>query len=174
MEIIIILLALCIILLQKRDKDLKIKELKTDIEETKKNIMLYPYRKKYLLTKNEYYFYNELRKTTDAYNYIVCPKVRLEDFIEVTDKTNISKYRGYIKSRHVDFILCDNKLNIVAAIELDDSSHNSAKAQKTDEFKNNLFNTINIKLFRITYKKDYNSQIKDMITSLVISQPSTN
>ena len=174
MELIILILAICIILLQKRDKDLKIKELKENTEITHNKVMLYPYRKKYLLTKNEYYFYNELRKTTDAYNYIVCPKVRLEDFIEVTDKTNISKYRGYIKSRHVDFILCDNKLNIIAAIELDDKSHNSAKAQKTDEFKNNIFNTINIKLFRITYKLDYNTQIKDMITSLVINQTSSN
>ena len=77
MELIIIILALCIIYLQKRDKDLKLKELKEKetIEVTQNKDMVYPYRKKYLLTKNEYFFYNELRKTTDAYNFIVCPNL---------------------------------------------------------------------------------------------------
>ncbi|MDE7211838.1 MAG: DUF2726 domain-containing protein, partial [Lachnospiraceae bacterium] len=33
------------------------------------------------------------------------------------------KYRGYIKSRHVDFLICDSALHILAALELNDPSH---------------------------------------------------
>lgn len=135
----------------------------------------YPYRKKYLLTKSEYFFYNELLNRIQYYNIVICPKVRLEDFIDVTDKQHKQKYRGYIKSRHVDFLLCDNKLNIVGAVELDDPSHDSIKAQKTDEFKNNIYKTIGIRLYRITYKEDYalqiNNMLKDLITKFDLTKP---
>ena len=127
----------------------------------------YPYKKKYLLTKSEYFFYNELLNRIQYYNIVICPKVRLEDFIDVTDKQHKQKYRGYIKSRHVDFLLCDNKLNIIGAVELDDPSHESSKAQKTDEFKNNVYKTIGINLYRITYKDDYALQINNMLKELV-------
>ena len=126
-------------------------------------VRYYPYRRKYLLTKTEYKFYKELRVVCDKKNIIICPKVRLEDFIDVTCNEEKAKYRGYIKSRHVDFILCDNDLNILAAIELDDYSHNYESAKKTDEFKDNLFKQIGIPLNRIKVASDYKQQIKDII-----------
>ena len=74
------------------------------------------------------------------------------------------KYRGYIKSRHVDFLICDNKLNIIMGIELDDNSHNKESAKKTDEFKNKLFETINIPLERVKVSSgDYEQQIIDIL-----------
>lgn len=146
------------------------KYLKYDNSSIRQNT-IYPYRKKYLLTKTEYFFYNELKNRIEFYKIIICPKVRLEDFVEVTDRQHIQKYRGYIKSRHVDFLLCDYKLHIIGAIELDDSSHNTSKAMITDNFKNNLFNTIGIKLFRISTKEDYAKQINDMLMTLVNSNP---
>ena len=60
-----------------------------------------PYEKKFLLTKAEYAFYQILKKECDKNNLLICPKVRLEGFITVTDKEHYSKYRGYIKSRHI-------------------------------------------------------------------------
>ena len=98
---------------------------KTDPEpdEPEQTLMQYPYRKKYLLTKAEYIFYKLLKSKCDERNMLICPKVRLEDFIQVTAKEQVYKYRGYIKSRHIDFLLCDSGLNIIAAVELDDNSH---------------------------------------------------
>lgn len=125
-------------------------------------VRYYPYRRKYLLTKTEYRFYKELRGVCDKKNIIICPKVRLEDFIDVTCAEERAKYRGYIKSRHVDFILCDNDLNILAAIELDDYSHNSESAIRIDEFKDNLFKQIGIPLNRIKVTSDYKQQIKNI------------
>ena len=81
-----------------------------------------PYKKRKLLTYTEYNFYKIMKKACDEKNLLICPKVRLEDFIDVTDKKNRMKYRGYIKSRHVDFIITDSKLNLLCGIELDDPS----------------------------------------------------
>ncbi len=109
----------------------------------------FPYQKKYLLTRTEYAFYKILKEQCDKHNLLICPKVRMEDFIQVTASENRNKYRGYIKSRHIDFILCDDKLQMLAGLELDDNSHLSEKAQQTDEFKNQVFEAIGLPLYRI-------------------------
>lgn len=109
----------------------------------------YPYKKKFLLTKAEHTFHKILQEECDRKHLRICPKVRMEDFLEVTDKKNYMKYRGYVKSRHIDFLICDQDMHILCGIELDDSSHNTDAAQKTDNFKNNVFKAIDIPLFRI-------------------------
>lgn len=126
----------------------------------------YPYTKKLLLTKTEYYFYKELKEKCIESEYIICPKIRMEDFLNVTDKKNKMKYRGYIKSRHIDFILCDKNLYMIAGIELDDKTHNEEKAIKTDVFKDNVFKKINIPLYRIKVSTTYNEELNKMIASI--------
>jgi hypothetical protein len=127
----------------------------------------YPYTSRYLLTKTEYAFYRLLKEKCDGYGFLICPKVRLEDFIAVTNTKQMGKYRGYIKSRHVDFLICDSKLHILAGLELDDDSHNRREARRTDEFKNRLFAKIGIPLYRIkTVPEDYERQIERMLSRL--------
>lgn len=126
----------------------------------------YPYISRPLLTKTEYAFYKVLRKYTDRYDLLICPKVRMEDFIKVTAKKNYARYRGYIKSRHIDFIICDNDLNMLCGIELDDSSHNTEKAQEIDKFKNNTFKAIGIPLYRVKTSGNYNEEISEIIKYL--------
>ena len=128
-----------------------------------KEVKYYPYKQKYLLTKTEYKFYKILKEKCDSKNILIFPKVRLEDFIDITSKQNKQKYRNYIKSRHIDFLLCNKNLNIIAAIELDDNSHNTQKAIKIDEFKNKLFQKIGIPLNRIKVASDYEYQINNII-----------
>ncbi len=131
-----------------------------------------PYKKRQLLTKTEYIFYNTLRKKCDETHLLICPKVRFEDFIEVTEKEyrKLQKFRGYIKSRHIDFLICDSKLNILAGLELDDKSHNTKKAIQTDNFKNNVFRKIGIPLFRIKTSQNYKSEIQHIINNLGINR----
>lgn len=109
----------------------------------------YPYEKKMLLTKTEYAFYKILKQKCDEHDLLICPKVRMEDFVSVTDKKQTMKYRGYIKSRHIDFMLCDKNLHIVAGVELDDNSHNTKNAIETDHFKDQVFKKIGIPLHRV-------------------------
>lgn len=121
----------------------------------------YPYRKTNLLTKTEYGFYKTLKEECDKRNFLICPKVRMEDFLEVTCKDEQLKYRGHIKSRHIDFIICDQDLRILCGIELDDPSHYTQKAQKADTFKNDVFKEIGLPLYRIkTGHGSYKEQLE--------------
>lgn len=123
----------------------------------------YPYESKLLLTRTEYAFFKQLQKITDEKGYMICPKVRLEDFIYVTNRKELSKYRGYIKSRHVDFLICDNDLHIICGIELDDKSHEEKEAKRIDEFKNELFETIGIRLYRIRVDANYEECLRKIL-----------
>lgn len=114
-----------------------------------KSIQFSSYKKKGLLTKTEYAFWNILKIKCDKCKLLICPKVRMEDFLLVVNKKEVAKYRGYIKSRHVDFLICDNNLHILAGVELDDVSHNKESVQKIDDFKNKVFESVNIPLYRI-------------------------
>lgn len=128
----------------------------------------FPYEKKMLLSKAEYAFYNILKKKCDENNLIICPKVRMEDFLNVTDKKNILKYRGYIRSRHIDFMICNSKLFLLAGIELDDNTHMNSKVAQVDEFKDKVFQTINLPLFRIRMTQGmYENQIDNIIKTLI-------
>ena len=111
--------------------------------------------KKYVMTQTELIFYRELKKITDELELTIFPQVDLERIIQVTN--NNSADRNKIKSRSVDYTIVNNKnCKIVACIELDDKSHNTQKAQKADNFKNELFNKVNIPLHRIKVNNFYN------------------
>ncbi len=145
----------------------KKENLKEEIIEENINIKEYPYIKKNLLTPTEYKFYKTLKKKCDENNLLICPKVRMEDFLTVTDKQNTQKYRGKIKSRHIDFIICNKDLYLLAGLELDDGTHNTQKAKETDEFKDNIFKKINLPLFRIkTNPEIYDKELENMINKI--------
>lgn len=133
-----------------------------------------PYAKRSILTKTEQNFYTILVYEAQKRNLQVCPKVRLEDIIRVTDKQNETKYRGYIKSRHVDFVLLNPYSETIAAVELDDPSHNTQKAAKVDTFKNNLFKTVGIPLIRIYVTDNYKKEINCAFDELKIPMVESN
>lgn len=127
----------------------------------------YPYAKKLLLTKTEYRFYKILKVKCDQKGILICPKVRMEDFLYVTARENVGKYRGYIKSRHIDFILCDENLYMLAGLELDDPSHHTASAKAVDQFKNNVFKSIKVPLYRIATEPElYEKRITEMLKEI--------
>lgn len=120
------------------------------------------YRRKYLFTKNEFYFYKQLQKISEEKILIPLAKVRLADFVEVTSKSDYMKYFAKIRSKHIDFLLLDKEtLKIVVAIELDDNSHSNEK----DEFKNKLFEQINIPLIRCKGKGTVEEQLQTILAN---------
>ena len=125
-----------------------------------------PYTRRNLLTKTEHLFYTTLIEECRDRGLLVCPKVRLEDLVYVTDKENRAKYRGYVKSRHVDFVLTDEALQPIAAIELDDPSHDHYLAMQIDEFKDRLFETIGLPLFRVPTGVDYEEALEEIFEAL--------
>ena len=120
------------------------------------NTSEYPYRSKYILTNNEYRFYRILKPMSDARGFIICPKVGLKDLFDVTvSSKDRMTYWSKISQKHIDFLICDDKLHPVCAVELDDKSHLSEEAKKNDDFKNNLFSTSKIPLYRIPSVSHY-------------------
>lgn len=128
-----------------------------------------PYRYRPILTKNEYPFWRVLYAKMAECGVIVCPKVRMEDFLSITSKQNKRRltYRGRIKSRHIDFILCDKNMNMLAGLELDDSSHKYSASQiEGDKFKNSVFKAIDKPLYRVSVSKNYEEVIDDLISKM--------
>ncbi len=126
---------------------------------------LLPYKtKQYLFSRSEHEFLRILNQTIDRQRYLVFPKVRLADFIEVTVRG--PEYQGWlnkIKSKHVDFLIWDVLNNKIAlAIELDGSSHNSEKMRVRDEFVNKLYERVNVKLKRVRVGSDFLTETKNM------------
>lgn len=132
----------------------------------------YPFHSKYLLTKNEYYFYNKLKTVTEPLNLQILAKIRLADLIEINDDIKGKEWWalfGKIKSKHIDFAISDN-MRIVALIELDDYSHQRSDRQKRDEFVNNALSTAGYNVIR-TYGDT--NVIKKTLSDLGYDQPET-
>lgn len=118
------------------------------------------YRKIDILTKNEYAQYKIILPIAQALGLTTFTKVRLADIIEPksgkTWRSNFSR----IKSKHCDFVVCDNLMNTVAVIEIDDSSHERKDRIKRDDFVNFILEDCGIKVLRYknvnqeTLKKD--------------------
>lgn len=122
-----------------------------------------------ILTKAETNFYRQLRSVTDELGLIVNTKSRLWDIVDV-DK-GVEKqysYQNKISSKHIDFVLLDQGMNIVGCIELDDASHNSADAKERDAFKDAVLRSAHVPLIRVKATKNYNlPHIQQQITLLI-------
>ena len=142
-------------------------EVSVNVEEketakTKPEATEFPYKRRKLMSDVELLFYNVLNTYVSKYNLRLFSKVRLEDVVHVctTGYTNIQKYRGFIKSRHVDFVVCDAKMDVLMVFELDDSSHEDDRAKETDVFKNQVFRAAGIPLYRIPTKSSYKGALE--------------
>ena len=110
-----------------------------------------PYRPKYFLTKNELYFYKELKEIAKDNNLVVLAKIRLADLVEVEpmDKSKWQTYFNKINKKHVDFALANpQNLQIKLLIELDDYSHNDQQYER-DRFVEAIYNKTGYKLLRV-------------------------
>lgn len=120
----------------------------------------YPYQARPILTNREYRFYQLLRRETDRRGLLICPKVGLKDLIGVSTRNNYMKYFRLISQKHIDFVICDQSLRVLFAIELDDSSHDTKEAHKRDRFKDQAMRAARIPLKRV---RDINEQsVRDL------------
>lgn len=147
---------------------------KLSFEKKEKQISLLSYQKKdRVMNDSEHALFINLQKALgDA--YIVLSKVRIEDFVEVKKEINShSKWglRGRIKSRHIDFLICDYATTKpLLAIELDGKSHNGAKQQNRDHFVNDLYEAINLPIEHIYVGENFlelSQKIKESLLNKV-------
>ena len=149
--IIVIIGLIIYIAIEKNKKSLGVaKEQQTEPEVTIKDIEKLPYKKKLLLTKNEWSFYKALKPAADELGYTVLAKIRVADLVEVTaaDRSEWQTYFNKINKKHIDFALAKpENLQIVLLIELDDNTHNESQKQR-DEFIEALYKQTGYKLLR--------------------------
>lgn len=98
-----------------------------------------------LLTNNELNFYYKLKYITDKYNFFIFPKVRLADIITTHNYSDFNR----IKSKHIDFTICDQNTKPILFIELDDSTHNNIKNKENDAKKDYIMQTLSIAIIRV-------------------------
>lgn len=114
-------------------------------------------RRPSLFTRAELLFLTALREA--APNTDVFGKVRLEDVIEVRPGVSNSvknSERGRIRPRHLDFVLVEpSTTEILCAVELDDSSHASARARASDAFKDAALAAAGVPLIRVVASDKY-------------------
>lgn len=114
-----------------------------------------PYaRRNYFFSAGERSFYEVLRRLTP--DYTVFAKVRLADLVYITrGTTSRQSHLNRIDRKHIDFVLCDEHLAPVVAIELDDSSHERANRRSRDEFVDTVLAAASIPFLHVTAKRGY-------------------
>ena len=119
----------------------------------------WPYvKKRELMSKAEASFYRVLQHACGG-RYLVFTKVNLSDLIEVEqgmDRSHRTTWRNKIDRKHIDFVLCDPQtLAIVAAVELDDASHQRGDARHRDGFKDEACTDAGLMLLRFKARRSY-------------------
>lgn len=129
----------------------------------------YQYKKKiYFFSKNELNFYRELDQKATELNLILFSKVRLADIVEPIGKgSNWQSQFNRIRSKHVDFILCDlPSIKPVLVIELDDNSHNKPDRQERDTFVDRVLEQAGIPIIHTKDSSKIDEKIKATLANI--------
>lgn len=126
-----------------------------------------PYKRKNLMTKNEWIFYKQLKPVADELNLSILCKTRVADLVDIEKDLSKSEWQtafNRINQKHIDFILCKpENLYPVLLIELDDSTHDTEKGKKRDEFVEKVLDKAGYKLFRTRGTANLKEQIEAVI-----------
>lgn len=125
-----------------------------------------PYeRRGRLITKAELRFFRALEICVQD-RWRIFAMVRIADILQVSGNVKARQsWQNKINCKHIDFVLCEvEDLNVVLAIELDDSSHNRADRQERDRFVNEAFLSAGLPLIRVPLQSSYDIKtLKELI-----------
>jgi Protein of unknown function (DUF2726) len=114
-----------------------------------------------MLTAAEQKFYQALDAALDG-RFLILSKVRLADLFVVTSASPSARQRVFrsIACKHVDFVLAEaQNLRPIAAIELDDSSHQRADRRLRDQLVDELFEKAELPLLRFRTAAKYSRRL---------------
>jgi hypothetical protein len=118
-------------------------------------------RRPFLLSKAEKYFYNILRETFGSYT--ILPKVRLADLVEA-DRRHPNPNFNQIKSKQIDFIICDAWLCPLVAVELDGSSPESIDRHQRNELVDQILKDAAVEIVHVPRAKHYlHNEIRQLL-----------
>lgn len=171
MEYILILLIIIFIISKLKPRQKIKKKEQVDSQEIELNLDgFYPsnYKQKdFIVTKNEYFFYKELKKYTDKNSQIIFIKLGMKELFDVAGNSKYYQANFWrIAQKHIDFVICSQGLYPLYAIELDDGSHKNEETQKADYVKDQIFQQSRIRLIRVQACPEYTEeQVKRIIES---------
>lgn len=120
-----------------------------------------PFSQKKLFSEPELECLNCLKNYCHTNDIVICPKVQLKEFISIdADKGKQDNIIQKINNMHIDFLLCDNNMNILAGIEVNEHP-------EKESFIDDVFFNIRIPLFWIVPSKaSYHTQITQIFDEL--------
>lgn len=125
--------------------------------------------KAFLLSPAELRFFQALKRVISRSIYIV-PKVRLADVVSWSKRDTSHVPLARIAQKHLDFVLVDVRYTrIIAAIELDDRSHEVDSTLRRDRFVNSLLNKVGIPLLRVQATSSYNEMVLEQQLTVMLS-----
>jgi hypothetical protein len=124
-------------------------------------------RRERVMNVSEQKLFEELQEAFGE-GYIILSKIRIEDFVETRDGDGKYGARGRIKSRHVDFLICDKITTApLTAIELDGGSHRKVSVQERDLFVDELYQSIGLPIQHIHVGEDFEKSVTQIQKYLV-------
>jgi len=135
------------------------------------------YRRARFLSAAERSFYGVLHHALSS-DYIIFTKVRLADIIQPVSNGRSAWQSSFnrIVGKHVDFVLCHrSRLNVVAAIELDDQSHAKPERAQRDAFVDSALAEARIPVIRFPARHTYSPEaIRSQISAVLSSGTSAS
>ena len=113
-----------------------------------------------LFTPSERKFYHLLQEVLPP-KTVLFAKVRAADVILPESAKDRSRWRSAfnrVACKHFDYVVCNEKLEILCAIELDDASHNKEERRERDIFLNWACKSAGVPLLRIPLQKEYDKK----------------
>ncbi|MCF7865305.1 MAG: DUF2726 domain-containing protein [Candidatus Pacebacteria bacterium] len=137
-----------------------------DVEKALPAQEILPYvKKKYLMTKAEWVFYQQLEVLINN-NFYIVPQVVLSALVEVKKNEHLFKtYNNKINKKKVDFVIFSKPyFNPLLIIELDDVTHDRQDRIERDIFVDDVARSSNLSIVHIKNKDMFNLvSIKDKL-----------
>ncbi|HIE4434742.1 TPA: DUF2726 domain-containing protein, partial [Burkholderia multivorans] len=108
-----------------------------------------------LLTERERVFFERLREAVGE-KYVIAPQVVFGAFLKVKNLPWVNKTtaRNAVQHNRGDFIICNEKFDVVAVVELDDSTHDKGKQKYKDKRRDELMKAVGVKAIRYRHMPD--------------------
>ncbi len=93
---------------------------------------------------------------------VVMSKVRATDLVQVRKGLDRSAWQSAfnrIKSKHVDFVLCEpGTMQVVCVIELDDKSHKRGDREERDSLMDSIYEAVGLPILHVDCRRGYSMQ----------------
>lgn len=111
----------------------------------------WPFYAKQLMSKPEQVLYHRLVSALPE--HIILAQVQLSRVLDVKKGYNFGQWHNRINRMSLDFVVCRKDSSVVAAIELDDKSHEAESRQKADAKKDKALASAEIPIIRWKVEK---------------------